>query len=123
MELKLELDSDSAASAEARSELRTLAGDLSQRTLADLLFIVTELVTNGVKFGPGLPIEVLVDVHEDGSVLGLVGDRGRGGISIHHLGTLESGGMGLQIVDGLASDWGIGPRKSDVWFQLAGTAG
>jgi two-component sensor histidine kinase len=123
MELTLELESESTATAEARSELRTLARDLSQRTLADLLFVVTELVSNGVKYGPGLPIEVLVDVHEDGSVLGLVGDRGGGGIAIRHLATPESGGIGLQIVDGLASDWGIGPRKSDVWFQLARPAG
>jgi two-component sensor histidine kinase len=122
MELKLELDSVSAASAEARRELRTLAGDLGDRTLADLLFIVTELVSNGVKFGPGMPIEVLVDVHQDGSVLGLVGDRGGGGIAIRHPATLESGGIGLQIVDGLASSWGIGPRKSDVWFRLASPA-
>jgi two-component sensor histidine kinase len=123
MELKLELESDSAASAEARSELRTLAGDLSQRTLADLLFIVTELVSNGVKFGHGLPIEVLIDVHEDGTVVGLVGDRGQGGIAIRHRPALEAGGMGLQIVDGLASTWGVGPRKSDVWFELASPAG
>jgi two-component sensor histidine kinase len=123
MELTLELECISAASAEARTELRTLAGDLGERTLADLLFIVTELVTNGVKFGPGLPIEVLVDVHEDGSVLGLVGDRGDGGIAVRHSATLESGGLGLQIVDGLASSWGVGPRRGDVWFQLASPAG
>ena len=123
MELKLELESVSGASAEARNELRALSGGLAERTLADLLFIVTELVSNGVKFGPGLPIEVLVDVHEDGSVLGLVADRGAGEIAIRERAGLESGGMGLRIVDGLASSWGVGPQKSDVWFQLASPAG
>jgi two-component sensor histidine kinase len=123
MELTLELESDPAASSEARSELRKLAGDMSQRTLSDLLFIVTELVSNGVKFGDGLPIEVLVDVHGDGTVVGLVGDRGEGGIAIRHRAALEPGGMGLQIVDSLASTWGVGPRRSDVWFELASPAG
>ena len=123
MELKLELESVSGASAEARDRLRTLSGGLAQRTLADLLFVVTELVTNGVKFGGGLPIEVLIDVHEDGSVVGLVGDRGEGKIAIRPLKGLESGGLGLRIVDGLATDWGVGPRKSDVWFELASPTG
>jgi hypothetical protein len=31
----------------------------------------------------------------------------------------ETGGFGLQIVDQIASDWGVRPRTTDVWFELA----
>lgn len=122
MELKLEFESVPGASAEARERLRGLSESVSHRTLADLLFVVTELVTNSVKFGPGEPIELLLDVHEDGSILGLVGDGGSGTVAISGERASAAGGLGLRIVDQLTSNWGVGPRRTDVWFELPSPA-
>jgi two-component sensor histidine kinase len=123
MELKLELESVPGASAEARERLRGLSKTVSGRTLADLLFVVTELVTNSVKFGPGEPIELMLDIHEDGSVVGLVGDGGVGTVAISGQRASTAGGLGLRIVDQLTSNWGVGPRRTDVWFELPSHAG
>jgi two-component sensor histidine kinase len=118
MELKLELESTLGASAQARDELRLLKDRLGERRLADLLLIVTELVSNSVKFGPGVQIDVRLDIGGDGSIQGLVVDGGSGRVAIRDSAVTEPGGFGLQIVDRLASDWGVRPRTSDVWFEL-----
>ncbi len=118
MELKLELESTPGASAQARDELRLLKDKVGEQGLADLLLIVTELVSNSVKFGPGVQIDVRLDISDDGSIQGLVVDGGSGRVAIRDSAVTEPGGFGLQIVDRLASDWGVRPRTSDVWFEL-----
>jgi two-component sensor histidine kinase len=118
MELKLELETTTGASAQARDELRLLEGRLGERALADLLLVVTELVSNGVKFGPGVQIELRLEIRGDGSVAGLVVDGGAGLVAIREGDADESGGFGLQIVDQITSDWGVRPRTTDVWFEL-----
>ena len=123
MELKLELESTPEASAEARDELRLLEGRIPDQMLSDLLLIVTELITNSVKFGPGLEIELRLDVGDDGSVQGLIVDGGRGRVAIRDTPVSEPGGFGLQIVDTVASRWGVRPNTSDVWFELASADG
>src|SRR5919197_405078 len=99
MELRLELESTPDASARARDELRLLEGRVPNQTLADLLLVVTELITNSVKFGPGLEIDLRLDVAENGSIQGLVVDGGRGRVAIRETPVNEPGGFGLQIVD------------------------
>jgi two-component sensor histidine kinase len=118
MELKLELESTTGASAQARDELRLLEGRLGERALADLLLVITELVSNSVKFGPGVQIDLRLEIRDDGSVAGLVVDGGAGLVAIREADTDEPGGFGLQIVDRITSDWGVRPRTTDVWFEL-----
>jgi anti-sigma regulatory factor (Ser/Thr protein kinase) len=122
MELKLELESTPEASARARAELRLLEERIGCRRLSDLLLVLTELITNSVKFGPGVQIDVRLDIRDDGSVSGLVVDGGSGRVEIRDNPITEPGGFGLRIVDQLASDWGVRPRTSDVWFELGGSA-
>jgi two-component sensor histidine kinase len=123
MELKLELESTPDASAKARDELQWLEGRIGARTLRDLLLVVTELVTNGVKYGPGVQVDVRLEILHDGSIKGLVVDGGSGRVEIRDVSVTEPGGFGLRIVDQLASDWGVRPRTSDVWFELGNHAG
>jgi two-component sensor histidine kinase len=118
MELKLELESTPEASARAREELRLLEGRIGRSRLSDLLLVLTELITNSVKFGPGMQIDVRLEIRDDGSINGLVVDGGSGRVQIRDSSVTEPGGFGLRIVDELASDWGVRPRTSDVWFEL-----
>jgi hypothetical protein len=118
MQLKLELESIPGAGARARYELRVLEGRVPDQLLTNLLLVVTELVTNSVKFGPGVQIEIVLDVPGDGSVKGLVSDGGSGRVAIRDTPAYEPGGFGLQIVDRLATSWGVRPGTSDVWFEL-----
>ncbi len=116
VEVQVELAPVPAASSAAREALEAFGAPLSERAYADLRVIVTELVTNGVKYGPGGPIELSVALDADGTVRGDVDDGGSGGVRMRAPGPL-GGGLGLLIVDALAS-WGVYPDSSHVWFEF-----
>jgi anti-sigma regulatory factor (Ser/Thr protein kinase) len=99
-----------------------LAGRVPARVLGDVALLLTELVVNGVRHGgadeaselhvrfearpPALRVEVANPDHASG-----IGPRApdmSGG-----------GGLGLQIVDRLASRWGVLDQPHTmVWFEL-----
>jgi two-component sensor histidine kinase len=118
-ELRLRLLSVPAASAQARRALSVFADSMPAEQLSDLRLIVTELVTNSVKYGPGNPIAVTVARDDEGTVSGEVADGGAGGVRMRRGFDPAGGGLGLQIVDALASHWGVRARSSHVWFELA----
>ena len=82
--------------------------------------IVTELVTNAVKHGPGGPVELAL--HAGGSgVRGEVRDPGSG-IRKQQLvkrRATEEGGRGLFLVDALSDSWGLSDDRSQIWFEVA----
>ena len=120
VELQIDLESRKRASAEAREALAPFEDRLSDSAYADLRVIVTELVTNSVKYGPGYPISLSVSLDRDGVVRGDVDDGGVGGVHIRAPGPL-GGGLGLVIVDALAT-WGVRPDSSHVWFEYVATS-
>ena len=81
--------------------------------------IVSELVANSVKHGPGRPIHVNVKVSEDGAVLGRVEDGGPGRVAVREGVNPTEGGMGLKVVDAFTDRWGVEKGTSNVWFELA----
>jgi two-component sensor histidine kinase len=83
-----------------------------------LLVIVTELITNSVRHGPGNPIRLHVQLQDDGTLAGVVRDEGTGQVAIRH-GEPVKGGMGLKVVDALTDRWGVEPGTSNVWFELS----
>jgi anti-sigma regulatory factor (Ser/Thr protein kinase) len=111
-----------AARRARRVVLRELAGRVSPRVLGDLTLLVTELIANGVRHGgagvgsalrmrlEGGRAAVRVEVADPGPRARLVPARNGG---------LRDGGMGLLIVDRLASRWGVGDGPhTTVWFEL-----
>jgi anti-sigma regulatory factor (Ser/Thr protein kinase) len=115
-ELRIELDPHPSASGAARDALEIFADSVSAGAYADLRVVVTELVTNGVKYGPGGPIELSVALDPDGFVRGGVNDGGSGGVRMRVPGPF-GGGLGLVIVEALTA-WGVHPDSSHVWFEL-----
>ena len=87
--------------------------------LTDLRLVVTELVTNSVKWGPGGQISIGLEVDDDRCVRGYVDDGGRFGIQVVDGDPIEATGLGLQIVTALCRDWGVYPNSTRVWFELA----
>ena len=96
-----------------------LASRLSTARLSALLTIVSELVANSVKHGPGGPIHLNVKVSEDGTVLGRVEDGGRGRVAVREGVNPAEGGMGLKLVDAFTDRWGVEEGTTSVWFELA----
>jgi anti-sigma regulatory factor (Ser/Thr protein kinase) len=115
-ELHVVLDPEPGAAARAREALEQFGRHLSERRFADLRVIVTELVTNSVKYGPGRPIRLSVSLDRSGLIRGDVRDGGGGGVRMRTPGPL-GGGLGLVIVEALA-EWGVVPGTSDVWFEF-----
>jgi anti-sigma regulatory factor (Ser/Thr protein kinase) len=120
-QLNLRLEPGAEAIPAARNALDGLSGLLERTVWEDLRLLVTELVTNGVRHGSERgPVTVGVAVTDD-QVRVEVSDSGRG------FNPPEapmpradgSGGWGLQLVDRVASAWGVDVQGTTcVWFEL-----
>jgi anti-sigma regulatory factor (Ser/Thr protein kinase) len=123
--VSLELPATAHAPARAREAVRQAAEAtgvrVDERWRVEM--IVTELVTNAVKHGPGGPVEVAIQAGGSG-MRGEVADPGPG---IHRLKldrrrATEEGGRGLFLVDALSDSWGLSDDRSRVWFEVAARA-
>jgi anti-sigma regulatory factor (Ser/Thr protein kinase) len=116
----MELAPEAKAGAKARQILQSRVADFVPATaLWDLLTVVTELVNNSVRHGPGDPIQVRITVNDDGSVRGEVEDQGDGEVALREMiedGT--GGGMGLHIVQALTERWAVYEGSTHVWFEM-----
>ena len=123
--ISLELPATSHAPAAAREAVRAAAAHarVHEDDRWRVEMIVTELVTNAVKHGPGGP--VVIAIHAGGQGMrGEVADPGRG-IRRRELlqrATSEEGGRGLFLVDALSDSWGLSDDSSRVWFEVAARA-
>lgn len=114
----------SHAGARARRVIeRALDGRLPQETLADVSLLVTELVSNGVWHG-GADERSSLHLHvsgDDGVVrIEVENPDGADGEPAQRRPDLNGGGgLGLHIVERVASRWGVrrSPRVA-VWFEL-----
>jgi anti-sigma regulatory factor (Ser/Thr protein kinase) len=110
--------------AEARGHVRQA---LEERTDPDTLghveLVVSELVTNSVRHGPGKPITLRLAATEAGEIAGEVEDEGKGVVRFRANSELpQVGGLGLLLVDSLTSAWGVHPGSTHVWFRFAPAA-
>ena len=108
------------APAQARAALEVFDQILSPEVLEDLQLVVSELVTNSVKFGPQRNITLSLQLGTDGLVRGEVIDQGdgeRAKIELIPEPTLE-GGWGLHLVDRVAQRWGVHEGSTHVWFEV-----
>jgi anti-sigma regulatory factor (Ser/Thr protein kinase) len=113
------------AAARARRLIESeLVGRIPVPLLADVALLTTELVANGVRHGgagpdrylrllleggrPGLRVEVSNADRVSGAIAPRRPDLDGGG-----------GGIGLQLVDQLASRWGVRDgQPAGVWFEM-----
>jgi anti-sigma regulatory factor (Ser/Thr protein kinase) len=108
------------APAQARAALEVFDQILSPEVLEDLQLVVSELVTNSVKFGPKRAITLALTVGGDGIVKGEVIDQGdgeRAKVEMTTEPTLD-GGWGLHLVDQVAQSWGVHEGSTHVWFEI-----
>jgi anti-sigma regulatory factor (Ser/Thr protein kinase) len=99
---------------EARRQVRDLA---PPRRVDDATLLVSELVTNAVKFGPDEQIRLIVDA--DGARTRFtVHDAGLGPLPAIRDEDPAHGGHGLRLVDAVADRWGVERGSTRVWFEL-----
>jgi two-component sensor histidine kinase len=95
-----------------------LSGLVPRRRLEELELMVSELVTNGLKFGAKDTNETItLDLRLDRRVRFTVIDQGPG-FGDDDAGP-EAEGWGLTVVDWLADRWGVthAPDGTRVWFE------
>jgi signal transduction histidine kinase len=119
MDLDLDIARDIKAPAQARRAVAKLASELDDDVVADATLLVSELVSNAVKYGEGSSIELRVRTRSTRQLLVEVVDEG-GGFSpdVRRASRFESGGFGFKLVDELASTWGIHEGCAHVWFEI-----
>ena len=121
MRLVFDLTVSTSAPFQARTMLDAVAADLDPETLGDLRIIVSELVSNAVKYGPGRPVHVELEVKGPTRVSGEVADRGDPARAPRiHERPGAHGGYGMRLVASLATAWGVREGSTDVWFELGG---
>ena len=121
MDLAFDLPPDARAAARARVELERVKRLLAPEAFEDLRLVVTELVTNSVKYGPGQPITVRLSVAADGTVSGEVEDQGEPTTPLRvaeRTDPLHVGGLGLAMLDRICDDWGVREGSTHVWFVM-----
>jgi len=114
-------DSEVDSIAEARGHVRDALVDRTDPdTVGHVELVVSELVTNSVRHGPGEPITLKLAATAAGGVDGEVHDHGEGLITLRaEQETPAVGGLGLLLVDSLTDEWGVHPGSTSVWFRFA----
>jgi anti-sigma regulatory factor (Ser/Thr protein kinase) len=120
MQATITIAADRRAPSTAREWVDDVAARLDDPLRDDLRLIVSEIVTNAVKYGVGTPIHVCLHVRAPDRVRGVVIDHGPNAhqIRLRSPDALSSGGRGLRIVHELADRWGVEEGSTHVWFQL-----
>lgn len=117
-ELSVELPRTAQAPFLARRALAELDDRIDARILPDVLLLVSELITNSVKYGGDGPVRLLVRVEED-RVRAEIIDQGAGFTPVTRGGDLDRvGGWGLHLVEQLTSEWGTYEGSTHVWFEI-----
>jgi serine/threonine-protein kinase RsbW len=106
-------------SADAPRQARHLVRDfVPPERVDDATLLVSELVTNAVKYGPEETIRLIIE-QAAGRTRFTVHDRGGGPLpEMRAEDDPAPGGHGLRLVDALADRWGVERGSTRVWFEL-----
>jgi anti-sigma regulatory factor (Ser/Thr protein kinase) len=117
-QLSIELPRTAEAPFLARRALADLDGKVDASVLPDLRLLVSELITNSVKYGGDGPVRLEVTASEK-RVRAEIIDQGPGFTPKRRDDDLERvGGRGLHLVDQLTSEWGTYEGSTHVWFEF-----
>ena len=102
----------------ARQAVDRLAGTVDDDVVPKVRLLVSELVTNSVKYGGGDEVRLELDVDPE-KVHAEVIDRGNGFIPVaRDRPATEAGGWGLHLVQTLSNRWGVHQGSTHVWFEI-----
>jgi anti-sigma regulatory factor (Ser/Thr protein kinase) len=114
----LELPRSLEAPARARDALMGLEPRLPEHVLPDMTLLVSELITNGVKYGGEGPVRLEI-VNEPDRIRAEIVDQGVGFTPVERDGDLSRvGGWGLHLVEELTDRWGTYEGSTHVWFEI-----
>jgi anti-sigma regulatory factor (Ser/Thr protein kinase) len=116
--VSIELPRDARAPGLARRALRDLQDEVDPDRLSDVRLLVSELVTNGVKYGGNGPVRLNVSTAGNRLRAEIV-DQGVGFVPKRRdRGLDDVGGWGLHLVEALTDRWGTRSGSTHVWFEI-----
>jgi anti-sigma regulatory factor (Ser/Thr protein kinase) len=116
----VDIAKDTEAPTQARRALERFAPELDPEVRDDAKLLVSELITNSVKYGGHGHLSLALEIESPRRLRIEVVDQGDGFTPKPRAeGRVEPGGWGLSIVDALADDWGVHAGSTHVWFTIA----
>jgi anti-sigma regulatory factor (Ser/Thr protein kinase) len=117
--LTVHIHRDLRAPASARRAVEALSGRVTDDLLADVRLLVSELITNSVKYGGRETVTLKVDVESERKLRVEVIDDGSGFVPVARSRPVtQAGGWGLHLVQTLSSRWGVREGLTHVWFEI-----
>jgi anti-sigma regulatory factor (Ser/Thr protein kinase) len=117
-DLTVELPRNPEAPSLARRALADMGGALDPARLPDVRLLVSELVTNSVKYGGEGPVRLEVSADAE-RIRAVIIDQGTGFTPKKRDGDLQKvGGWGLHLTERLTDRWGAHEGSTHVWFEI-----
>jgi anti-sigma regulatory factor (Ser/Thr protein kinase) len=114
----IDIPRDASAPARARRAIEDLSGRIALDVVPDIKLLVSELITNSVKYGDGA-VSLRVEAEDPRKVRVEVIDQGAGFVPVaRHRPATEVGGWGLHLVQTLSDRWGVYEGSTHVWFEI-----
>jgi anti-sigma regulatory factor (Ser/Thr protein kinase) len=119
MTLSVDIERDLTAPAIARRAIDGLSGTVAEDVLPDVRLLVSELVTNSVKYGGEGALRLQIDADGPRKLRAEVIDQGVGFVPVaRDRPSTEVGGWGLHLVQTLSNRWGVYEGSTHVWFEI-----
>ena len=110
---------DPTAPSEARRAIERLEGKIAPDVAPDVKLLVSELITNSVKYGGNGEVTLRIDTASPRKLRIEVIDQGAGFVPVaRNRPATEVGGWGLHLVQTLADRWGVYAGSTHVWFEI-----
>jgi anti-sigma regulatory factor (Ser/Thr protein kinase) len=117
--VSIDIDRDLTAPAHARRAVETFGAVLDPTVVPDVKLLVSELVSNSVKYGRDGQVRLTLRSEDPHHVHVEVVDQGVGFVPVaRDRARTEPGGWGLHMVDALAERWGVREGSTHVWFEI-----
>ena len=119
MTLTVEIPRDLRAPATAREAVEGLSGRVAEDVIPDVKLLVSELITNSVKYGGEGALCLKIDADGPRKLRAEVIDQGVGFVPVaRDRPATDVGGWGLHLVQTLSNRWGVHEGSTHVWFEI-----
>ncbi|MEA2229124.1 MAG: serine/threonine-protein kinase RsbW [Solirubrobacteraceae bacterium] len=110
---------DPTAPRHARRAIEAIADQIGPAVVPDVKLLVSELITNSVKYGADGHVTLKVDTHHTHRLRVEVVDQGAGFVPVaRNRPATDVGGWGLHLVQTLSDRWGVYEGSTHVWFEI-----
>jgi len=107
------------APGEARRAIERLNDRIAPDVAPDVKLLVSELITNSVKYGGNGEVTLRIDTASPRKLRVEVIDQGAGFVPVARTRpATEVGGWGLHLVQTLSDRWGVYEGSTHVWFEI-----